>query len=142
MQIYFLQTVCKWARHSSKIRAKRGVSNNKSLTACSIGDEPISRWEKNPYWHHGGGPISWFIFEDLTKVVPIFYSFSSFFIHLMYILVWLEQLWEKGKLQYRNCCLLESVFYRITNDLILYVPEIIIHRDAFSSMLVYIVEKV
>ena len=28
--------------------------------------------KKNPYWHHGGGQISWFIFEDLTKVVPIF----------------------------------------------------------------------
>ena len=90
---------------AQQIRAKRGVSNNKSLTACSIGDEPISRWEKIPYWHHEG-QISWFIFEDLTKFTPfqVFFTFDV----PRYGLNICE---KKAKLS-RNYCLLKSVLLK------------------------------
>ena len=77
---------------SSKIRAKRGVSNNKSLTACSIGDEPISRWEEIPYWHHEG-QISWFIFEDLTKFTPFQVFFTFEYLGMAWTFVRKRQTW-------------------------------------------------
>ena len=95
---------------AQQIRAKRGVSNNKSLTACSIGDEPISRWEKNPYWHHEG-PISWFIFEDLTKVVPTYLLIFKFFFTFDVPSYGLNICEIKANLS-RNCCLLKSVLLK------------------------------